>query len=72
MRGWIEVDPKSFWAHYGASKTTYVTIARIFSKKYHVRYYTNHKDKDIGTRSTLTEAKQLAESTLHGGLHHVL
>ena len=71
MSGWIEVDPKSFWARYGANKTTYATIAKISSRKYHVRYYTKNKDSDIGTRSTLIGAKRLAESRLQGGLHIV-
>ena len=72
MSGWIEVDDNSFWAHYGTDESTYATIARISSNKYHVRYYTNHKDFDIGTCSTITKAKQLAKSKLRRNLHNVL
>jgi len=65
--GWIETDKDYFWAHRKDGKDSDLTIAHISPKIYHVRYYPPNqpnKDFDIGNCSTLTRAKQLAESVL--------
>ena len=75
--GWLEIDKGTFWAHYRDGKETGLTIARIppwppekpVNKKtiFHVRYYSSNqlnKGFDIGSRSTLSGAKHLAESKL--------
>lgn len=69
--GWHEVERESFWAYYKNAKPTGFVIIRIpswitkgrFRGKYefHVRHYPSNRD--IGSRSTLAKAKQLAESS---------
>jgi len=69
--GWIETDIDYFWIHRKNGKDTGLTIAHISPRVYHVRYYPPNqpnKDFDVGSRTTLANAKKLAESALSGNL----